>query len=618
MTNPVAQAHPGSWYDNLGWFPALSVIMGFGLVAMAVTFDAARRSLDWAPAGFWVSLLTILVLPVVRLLGPNVHRSERLAIVTTLGLAFWWLTILRSPTQLTGYDELLNMRTLLDVVVSGRLFTENPLLLVNPLYPALPSTTQAITQISGVDPFTATIMVSGLMRTILVLALFLLFESVSGSAWIGAVASLLYMSNPDFLFFSASYVYESFAFPLAMVALWLLVERQTASAPTRRGLTFVALLCLGAVIAGHHLTTIAVAAALVIWTLTTAFRRWRGDRTANAQGVAGMAAIVIIAAVLWSLNVATEMIKYLGSLFLTTAQGAVGFLTGSGVGRTLFEATGVPSPQGERVLILLTTLTIVVALPIGLVVLARMLGRRPVALLLAVVALGYPASQALRLTSAGGLEIAGRANSFVYVGVAFVMALLAVRILSRSAPGRSRRLLEGTIACLVLVMFGGGVALGSAPWSRLPGPFLVGGESRAVSPQGNAAAAWMLNHLGRDNRVAADRTNGALLGSAGLQRVVFDARDPIGLWPLYAAATLDDAAVAVLDAGAIRYVLVDRRLSTSLPLVGIYYDQAELQDRRTAPISAGALGKFDRDSSVDRIYDSGEIQLYDATRIVDE
>ena len=142
---------------------------------------------------------------------------------------------------------------------------------------------------------------------------------------------------------------------------------------------------------------------------------------------------------------------------------------------------------------------------------------------------------------------------------------------------------------------------------------IIGAESRAISPQGTAAAAWMLNDLGPGNRIAADRSNRPLLGSVGDQRVVFDGRDPIELWPLYDAPTIDGVAADTVRQGDIRYVLVDRRLSTALPMDGLYFDQKELQAGHQAPISSESLAKFDRDNRVDRIYDSGVLQIYDTS-----
>ena len=595
MTSRVAYARLSRWSDDLGWFPALSVVMAIGLVALSVSFNAARLEQSWAYTGFWVSVFVILAPPVIRILAPNVRRTERLALVLATGLAMYLIAVLHSPIHLSGYDDILNMRTLLDILATGRLFTENPLLLVNSLYPALGSTATAFSQVSGLDPYGATIVVMGLMRVLLVLATFLLFETVSGSARIGSVAAVLYMANPNFLFFSSSYVYESFALPLAIVTLWLLAERQAADTATRMGLTFVALVSIGCVVTGHHLTTIALAGALVLWTMASAFRRWRGDDQRQVQGVGGMAAITLIAGVLWSVYVATEMIKYLGSLFLATIQGAIGFITGTGLGRTLFQDSGTANPPEDRVLALAMTAIIVIGLPIGLVILWRTLGRRPAALMLGLVALGYPTTQILRLTSAGGLEVAGRASSYVFIGVAFVLSLVAVWMVGIVAT-RRRVAVRVVAISLVLVMFSGGIVLGSAWWSRLPGPFLVGGDLRSISPQGESVATWMLARLGPDRRVATDRANRLLVGSTGLQRVVFDARDPVGLLPLFADPTMDAPATDVLRGQSVRYVLVDRRLSTALPMVGLYYDQGELSTPWKTPIPAASLGKFDDDS----------------------
>lgn len=593
------------------------LIVAIGLVTMSLAFNAARQGIGWAYPVFWISLLVIMVPPIVRTLAPLVERTERLALVLATGFALYWVAVLHSPIQQTGYDDLLNLRTLLDMLASGRLFTENPLLLVNALYPALGSTAAAISQVSGLDPFTITVVVMGLLRVILLFATFLLFETVSGSSWIGAVASIIYMTNPDFVFFNSAYVYESFALPFAVVVLWLLVERQAAGQATRRGLTAIALLCIAAVVMGHHLTTIALAGALVLWAVATAFRRWRGDDLRRVQGVAGMTAITIVAALMWTLLVASEMIKYLGSLFLATLQGALAFITGAGFGRSLFTTVGSQNPPEDRVMALAATAIVVIGLPIGLVILARTLGTRPAALMLGAVALGFPATQVLRLTSSGGLEVASRANSYVFLGVAFALALVAVHAVGLATTTR-RRIAGVATTSLIVVLFGGGVILGSAWWSRLPGPLLVGADSRSISPQGNAVAAWMLARLGPDQRVAADRTNRLLIGSTGRQRVVFDARDPVGLLPLFADPTLDGPALFVLQDQKIRYVLVDRRLSTAIPVLGLYYDQEELRTPWKEPIAADALGKFDRDPRVDRIYDSGDLQLYDARTIIGE
>jgi multisubunit Na+/H+ antiporter MnhF subunit len=375
----------------------------------------------------------------------------------------------------------------------------------------------------------------------------------------------------------------------------------------------VALICLVAVVTSHHVTAVAMITALIVWSAALAFSRWRGYVTRRTQGVGGIAVIATVAAVGWALYVATETVKYLGSPLLVTFKDMLRIIAGE-PGRTLFDAVAGGPPAWERVVSIATTLVIVLALPLGLAILWRRYRRRPTALLLGIVAMAYPVVLVFRFTSSTGLEAASRANTFVFVGVAFVVALVLVRLVQRLTS--SRAVIASPVAFgVVTLIFVGGLALGTSAWSRLPGPFLVGGETRAISPQGTAAAAWTFVELGAGNRVAADRSNRLLLGSYGDQRVVFDGRDLISLWPLYDAPTMDGVAEDTVRRGDIRFVLVDRRLSTALPMVGFYFDQGEVPPGHQSAIPADSLAKFDRDDRVDRIYDSGAIQIYDTSRL---
>ena len=67
---------------------------------------------------------------------------------------------------------------------------------------------------------------------------------------------------------------------------------------------------------------------------------------------------------------------------------------------------------------------------------------------------------------------------------------------------------------------------------------------------------------------------------------------------------------------ALQYLLIDRRLSQSLPLSGFYYEEGEIaQAPHTTPISAAVLGKWDANTAADRIFDSGNLQIYDVRRL---
>lgn len=68
----------------------------------------------------------------------------------------------------------------------------------------------------------------------------------------------------------------------------------------------------------------------------------------------------------------------------------------------------------------------------------------------------------------------------------------------------------------------------------------------------------------------------------------------------------------IIQNRGLRYVVVDRRLSTDLPLVGVYFEKSEeLAYAHEEPLEPGSLEKFDDVAGVDRIYDNGDIRIYD-------
>ena len=66
-----------------------------------------------------------------------------------------------------------------------------------------------------------------------------------------------------------------------------------------------------------------------------------------------------------------------------------------------------------------------------------------------------------------------------------------------------------------------------------------------------------------------------------------------------------------------RYLVVDLRLTHALPLLGLYYDSAEEGAfQYTKPLAPVTLGKFSTVPQVNRVFDSGNIVIYDMGGII--
>src|SRR5665811_2405646 len=75
------------------------------------------------------------------------------------------------------------------------------------------------------------------------------------------------MCNASFLLFDATLSYESFALPLAAVALVAMVRRQHAGDESVGPWRVVIALAIGGVIVSHHMTSYGAIIVLLAWTL---------------------------------------------------------------------------------------------------------------------------------------------------------------------------------------------------------------------------------------------------------------------------------------------------------------------------------------------------------------
>lgn len=597
---------------EVGWLPAHCVVAAFGLVLVSTSFAAARQDAIWAPPLFWGALLLIYLPAVARLLAKDASRGERIGLVVMLGVAMYLVKVLRDPTGFGFHDELLHWATADDILSSGHLFGESAILVVSPLYPALEVVTAALAQLGGLDIFSAGILVVGAARIVLVLALFLLFEGVTQSARVAGLATALYMTNPKFLFFNALFAYESLALPFLVLILFVMERRSRLSGGPGVGFTVVALLTTLALATTHHLTSLALVVVLFSWSL---FHRLARRRGAREQDPWGMATVAAGAAAVWLAFVAAQAIDYLGGPVISAVVRLTGLLGGEVAPKELFTAaTGQVAPTWERMVAAASVAIILVALPLGLVTLWRGHRSRSAALLLGAMALAYPLTLPLRLI--GRADLSGRAWSFIFLGVALVVALAVCSTGSRMRWQTARRT---AVLGLVGVMLVGGLIIALPGWARLPGPYLAGADARAINRESIAAAEWARDVLGTDNRLAADTTNRLLMGSYGGQHVVWGQQGESRLSRVFLSPTFGRTEARLLQDLRVRYLLIDRRLAGVVPISGEYFEKGEsLRIRDGRPLDEGTLAKFDFVPMVTRIFDSGHVQVYDVGRVSGE
>ena len=246
-------------------------------------------------------------------------------------------------------------------------------------------------------------------------------------------------------------------------------------------------------------------------------------------------------------------------------------------------------------------LLIVAGIPFGLLQIWRRQRGHGLAVVFALAALAYPVTLVLRLAG-GGAEIANRSWDFLFVALGFV---LAAGIAELWMVGKRLYPRAGAFAVYASVLYIGALIVGTPAWARLPGPFMVGGDTRGLQAESYAMTAWARNNLGPENRFIADYTNKWLLGSLGEQHIVD------GLSWVYLSPKLDAGGeIADLVKRGVQYVVVDMRLTQQTPRIGHYFEPSEPGSPHAQPLDSERMQKFDREPCLSRVYDSGDIIIY--------
>jgi hypothetical protein len=307
------------------------------------------------------------------------------------------------------------------------------------------------------------------------------------------------------------------------------------------------------------------------------------------------------------MTIASSTVGYLTPIIGGALNSTFRLIAGEEAGRELFRSTsGYLAPLWERVVGIGSVLIVVLALPVGAWQIWRQRHEHPIFLVLLGAALAYCGSLLLRLTPAAW-EMGNRASEFVYIGVAFVAATTIVTLWKlRRLHGL---LYQAILAVSVLLLFIGGIIAGWPPAVRLPPPYFVSVNGVVIEPPGVAAARWAYTHLGPNNRIAADESNARLMFTYGDQYPLTGQTG--GIRALIFAQHLDWSADEIVQATAIRYVVLDMRLASWNTMLGLYFTRPGVTLTANDLMEPATQTKFDSAQNVSRLFDSGTLAIYD-------
>src|SRR3989440_314611 len=345
----LRSAKPGT--SPLGYFPRLALTSALGVLLVSFSYDMSRYGNMALEFLFLPGLLLIYVPNLVRLISATPLRFERIYLLCQVGMCFFLVQLMVSPLYVSSYDAMLHWITADNILRTQHLFGVNSLLPVSPYYPGLEIVTNALSSIGGLSTFQAGTAVIAAARLLMILALYMFYEQVTMSSRMAGIATMIYMTNPHFLFFDAIFSYETLALPIATFMLYILARYNGMGNNNYRWMLFIAWLALVALTTIHHITDYVFVGILALWTLASLFQ-------ISGRHLRRVLAVFALSGLLFSLGYAflvagNPIWKYLTSYFTTAFGELEHILAVTNRARQLFTTQDVPpSPIWDRLLML--------------------------------------------------------------------------------------------------------------------------------------------------------------------------------------------------------------------------------------------------------------------------
>jgi hypothetical protein len=551
---------------------------------------------------FWAAIATMVV-SVAGLIAAGPTRAAGFVASLALGGLLYLPKLFHSPAFFNYFDELAHWRALEHLNGDHGLFLANPINKAVEFFPGLAATAGALSSLTGLSPFVAGNVLIAVVHALMLGALFLLYERISGSSRVALLSVVVFAANPAYIFFDSYFAYESFALPLAASALTAVVLSDNTGVRTSNGLMSVALaLCL-AIVVSHHVTSWVLAVLFLALGLAAI---WAQTWTASiSRRLILAAAVTAVAAGAWILFVAPYTVEYVSPTLRESADAVSRFFGGSSEHRQPFARS--TAPLYEKYGTYLAVLLLAVAFGLTLLRITRRREWRQKYFSAAFAAIGVTYFLSIPVSFLISNSSVNRVWEFAFIGLAPIVAASLVPLLR---GGNALKTALGTAA--IFIIFLGGVVERTSLHQGLPGPYEPTADPLSMTAEVFAASNWLEGRYGRNNIVTGDRAGFEVFGGYGNQNVISGQENGARPWRIFFPRSITQPVLTELDRDRVRFLVIDRRITEQVPIVDWYYSPNEPQSgTRTEPLAKASLDKFASSPLFDRIYDAGNVLIYE-------
>ena len=604
------------------------LILGLLIPAFGINY-AFSLSADNVPGDshfhvFWATFAVGLVL--ISIAGvSSVKKITTYASLLGLGVLTTLPKMLRAGEGTIFHDEYAHYKTAEDILLNGAPYAYNSI--VNPV-PLFTNMHQLVAMLSGffnADLWTTAVSLISIVHILGVFLVFLVVKELGfkpGSAFIG---SLVYASNPNWMFFHTQFGYESVGIVFLFLILYLTL-RVIKLEWKNIAIAVVPFFVLGYLLSGtHHLSSVGLIFILLVLLISNGIHLLRKKDNSFAKLGVLLTTIVAATAVNFSQH-AAFLTEYLtapvnrGTGQLADVLDAILGLDGSDAARTPFEGGSLPLYEviASFAAILFFGILLLIAISNFLpklkarVVLDNSLLNAQVWGFLGLAVLYYPS--VLFILTSGGAEGARRSWGYTFLGLAVLATWIwESKFNTDKIYVRKENLHRLAIISLVVpVIYVGGAAAGLNETYRFPSPIdaKVVSDFSATSKTSKELAAWFSNNVEEETWVLADRYTKLSLVKDGRVQVA-PAYSNYPYWDYYFTSNeigAEDRLVTLTYALDVKYLVFNTRMIDTPAELGFWFARTE-PDVDNAPKSA--LDRLNGLSYMSRVVEIGEFVVYE-------
>ena len=583
----------------------VSLLVFVGGINLQARAHLATSSRESAYVFFWCGIVLCLVS--ATSIGGNRYSSlfQRVLGLLLIGGALYLPVFLRSPELPTFQDELFHIQTLelmRDLKTSQVPITFYPIAGNFPGLEYVGLATLYTTQASIMT--TVRFLALGLHVITPVIA-FYAYRTVGLRSFTAFYASLFYIANVGYFYFFSTFSYGTLGIVLFLYIVMLAHRKNCGDRGGSVEVSALLLLSLFSIVVAHHMSS-AIAILYLYLLLVVSFVVGRRPALSN---------VATYALVLWFSWLAYQAVRSVSYLYSNLAPRVVSILEFMLKEQNQIHPLFLNSqlPLGERIIAYMYPILLFVLCALSFLTMFHkkrypmdhpdfLSGYLTLALFgpLTWFALGP-------LVLSNSAEVVYRVSPYVFIGVGFYAALY-VGEWSRKG-GILRQLV---LVSLTLVVLAGGIIIGDNQAGRFTSKEVhYAGGPEVLTADIIHAAEWLKNEHGRFNLTVGDMMSSIAFSVFGMQRT-----DLYATWePFY---TPDPSTAQMfMDENHVDYLVVDLRDGRYPPRYRYYFNQAELYDEslqtryldETFP--SYLLTKFDNIQRLQRIYDNGDIVIYE-------